>query len=749
MIVSSHVQRTLAFVISVFFISLTACTKKDNISSSAKPQNSIAVAEITNANNFSLAQEPLYFSFYDLGLVDGDQRINQLTITADGQPLPTEPIDKNGDGIQDGLFVLSDFKSAQTRKFIISDSALGAKTNELVKRSIANAEPQVEVDTKNLLTSNATHSGGLGFWNGKKFEPAPVTENNQLVEANHGHLFSAYTLKYSNWVINNERFDVNAHVEINKSSPLALVTLNASKKFPGFAIALAKTPETILLEGDTNITRSAWTYVATLQRSADDKVTAANAIIFHRGDRKQQTEGEQAYVSVMNSNGGELEYYFIDSRSKQIENIHNKAEFQAYLDEQTQRLTKAPRIRFESELSKQAKMNLTADDALNWAKRLADSELDRKTLNYYFGGWDEYRKRPARFEYDVVGMQIDALQQIDAISPNEKYKSALEKITGSYIQDDGSIATYEPDLFSIDLIKPGQMVIQLEQRTHQEKYRKAADYLRGRLKLHPRTSEGAFWHRSTYPNQLWLDGVYMGIPFLAQYAAAYETGEAQHKSFAEAVHEFEIARNHLRSPDTGLYYHAWDESKLAEWADKQTGRAPQYWSRGMGWYAMALVDVLDFIPESETELRKSLLDITNEFAPDILRYQDAETSTWWQITDHPNDVGNYRESSASAMFSYFLLKAVNKGYVPASYGDAAFKTYRGLVNEFITLHADGKISMNDQCLVAGLGFGRDGSYNYYLTEAIVSNDPKGNSPFIYASLEAYKYLKSTAHHIGK
>ncbi len=233
----------------------------------------------------------------------------------------------------------------------------------------------------------------------------------------------------------------------------------------------------------------------------------------------------------------------------------------------------------------------------------------------------------------------------------------------------------------------------------------------------------------------------MGMPFLAQYAATYETGEQQHESFKEAVHEFVIAREQLRNPETGLYYHAWDESKQADWADKKTGQASQYWLRGLGWYAMALVDVLDYLPESETELRKTLIDITQELAADLLRYQDAETGTWWQILDKPGAIANYRESSGSAMFTYFYAKALNKGYLPESYRAATMKAYEGLINEFVTLHKDGKISMTDQCLVAGLGFGRDGSYDYYMTERIFANDAKGNGPFIFAGVEIYKLLK--------
>jgi unsaturated rhamnogalacturonyl hydrolase len=538
--------------------------------------------------------------------------------------------------------------------------------------------------------------------------------------------------------------DLAAHFSMTAGSRLVNVKLKASEQLPNLAIGLVKHKGTTLLEGNQSVSGYAWTYVASWgkQSLSGENDHLGMAVIFRRDDRAEQTTDENSYVSVMKDKGGELEYYFLAAWEHELDGIKTEADFKAYLDREVERLTKAPRVRFESTLSADAKKNpVDADAALKWAKGLADSELDRKTLDYHYKGWDAYRKRPGKFEYDVVGMQIAALQELDAISPNPAYRNALESVTGSYIRDDGHIETFEPDLFSIDLTKPGEMVILLEQRTGQEKYRKAVDFLRENLKRHPRTSGGAFWHRATYPNQLWLDGVYMGIPFLVEYASIYETGEQQHASFKEAVHEFVIAREQLRDPKTGLYYHAWDESKKADWADKETGRAPQFWARGIGWYAMALVDVLDYIPESETELRKTLIDISVELAADLLRYQDAETGTWWQIIDKPGEIANYSESTASAMFTYFYTKGVNKGYLPESYRDVAIKSYQGMINEFVTVHADGKISMNDQCLVAGLGFGRDGSYDYYMTERIVSNDPKGNTPFILAGVEMYKLLK--------
>jgi|GEM_PF-93039 len=594
-----------------------------------------------------------------------------------------------------------------------------------------------------LKVGDSLGIGAFGFWNGTSVDLLSRVDSRNVTITNNGDLYSGFKIDYNGWQLRDRKLDIAAHFSITGGSRLVNVKLRAKQKSPNIAIGLVKHPNTKLIEGNREVSGQAWTYSASWGKQSLSGVNdhLGMAVIFRRSDLQQQTQDKNSYVTVLNDNGGEVDYYFLAAWEHELEGIKTEKEFIAYLDREVARLTKAPRVRFESTYSANAKKTLDAAAALAWGQRLGDSELARKTLNYHYGGWDEYRQRPAKFEYDVVGMQIHALQEINAFSPKPAYEQALETVTASYIREDGHIYTFEPDLFSIDLTKPGQMVILLEQQTKEEKYRKAVDYLRARLKVHPRTSEGAFWHRATYPNQLWLDGVYMGIPFLAQYAATYETGAAQHESFKEAVHEFVLARKYLRNPETGLYYHAWDESKKALWANKTNGLAPQYWSRGMGWYAMALVDVLDFLPESESQLRKVLIDNIAELASDILRYQDPQTGTWWQITDRPGDIGNYRESSASAMFTYFLAKAVNKGYLPESYRAAAITSYRGLINEFVTLHTDGRISMNDQCLVAGLGFGRDGSYDYYMTEPIVSNDAKGNAPFIFASVEIHKLLK--------
>jgi unsaturated rhamnogalacturonyl hydrolase len=829
---------------------LTACvTDKKAVvpaATSTTAASTIATVEATNPSNFARTQEPLYFSFYDLGLAEDDAKTKFLVAKQAEKILPSQLIDTNNDTKPDTLLVTPDFAPAQAHTFtIVSDASIkvpvlkkqtqaeisikeggqwngkvyenfthfknvqkftpppqytdhsyfiryegpgiesdkvgyrvyldwrngfdifGKKTNDMVLQNVG----QKDYETYHhdapwgqdvLKVGKTLGTGGYGFWNGKSVDLVSKVKTWDATIVENGALYSAFNIKYNQWEINNTVVDLSSTIAMNAGSRLAHTRLALSlpsttaaenkthpkllltEKIPNIAIGVVKHKDTKLILGNETVSGSAWTYAASWGKQslsgADDYL--GMAVIFKRGDRELQTEDAGSYVTVMKNLNAGLEYYFVAVWDKEINGIKTEAEFKAYLDQEVERLTKATRVEVQSTLStSEKKKALDANEALAWSKRLADSDIARKTFTFGYGTWDDVRDRKTKFDYDMSGLHIMALQELNKVSPNSNYKDAAEAVTGSFISDAGEIHTFKPDLFSIDLTNPGRVVINLENATHKAKYRKAADYLRAQLKKHPRTSEGAFWHRITYPHQLWLDGVYMGIPFLVQYAANYETGKAQHDSFKEAVHEFEISRKRLRDPQNGLYFHAWDESKKAIWADKNTGLASQYWARGSGWLAMAMVDTLDYLPESEVELRKTMIAMINEFAESIVRYQDPETGTWWQILNKPKAIGNYRESSASAMYSYFLSKAVYKGYLPASYQPAAEKAFSGLVNEFISVHHDGKISMNMQCQVAGLGFGRDGTYDYYMTEPIVTDDPKGNGPFILAGVETYKMLK--------
>ena len=269
------------------------------------------------------------------------------------------------------------------------------------------------------------------------------------------------------------------------------------------------------------------------------------------------------------------------------------------------------------------------------------------------------------------------------------------------------------------------MLLQLYKDSNDEKYRLAAAKLADQLKDHPRLDAGAFWHKQRYPYQLWLDGVYMGMPFLAEYSLMFDDDHA----LEEVMQEFRVSYDILRNPENGLYYHAYDEKRQQVWADKTTGLSPYYWSRGMGWFAMALADTYALLPESESEKRAELSQIAQQFIEAILPYQ-TESGVWLQITDMPAAAGNYQEASASVMFTYLLVKGVLVGLLPEELKPTAVNAYNALINNFTLVDADNQLHITQVCQVAGLGFGRDGSYQYYMSEPVVDNDPKALAPFM-------------------
>jgi unsaturated rhamnogalacturonyl hydrolase len=294
------------------------------------------------------------------------------------------------------------------------------------------------------------------------------------------------------------------------------------------------------------------------------------------------------------------------------------------------------------------------------------------------------------------------------------------------INPDGSIKTYTLSQYNIDAVNSGKILFALYERSHDPKYEKAIRLLRSQMLTHPRTSEGGFWHKKHYPHQMWLDGLYMASPFLAQYAQVFNEPEL----FGDVANQIRLIDLHNKDPKTGLYYHGWDESKQQRWADRETGKSPHVWGRGMGWYAMTLVDVLDYFPANHPQ-REQILEQT------LATYQDSPTGLWYQVMDVGKQEGNYVESSASAMFVYFLMKATRKGYIDPTYKVVAQKGYNGILTHFIKTQPTGVVTITDACAGAGLGGTpyRDGSYEYYCQEAKRDNDPKSVGPFIMLALE--------------
>ncbi len=367
-------------------------------------------------------------------------------------------------------------------------------------------------------------------------------------------------------------------------------------------------------------------------------------------------------------------------------------------------------------------------DELKWSERLALTLMKAHPEAYQI---DE--KTEPKWDY-VHGLVLTSFEQLYKKTNNKKYFDYVKGYADATIMADGSIPSYKFSNYNIDMIEAGNILFYLYDNTKEEKYLKAMQTLRKQLAEHPRTSEGGFWHKKVYPSQMWLDGLYMGQPFYTHYTTKYENGE----QLDDVALQFELIQKHAVDPKTGLLYHGWDESKKMDWANKQTGTSPNFWSRSLGWYAMALVDVLDYFPENHPK-QKELVSYLNKLAQSLVKYQD-KSGLWYQVTDQGNREGNYLEASGTAMFSYTLAKGVNKGYLPANYKDAAHKAFDGLTRDLVKVSNEGDIIITQACAVAGLGGNpyRDGSFEYYVNERKKDNDPKATGPFILAALELNK-----------
>lgn len=353
-----------------------------------------------------------------------------------------------------------------------------------------------------------------------------------------------------------------------------------------------------------------------------------------------------------------------------------------------------------------------------WSVRMVESVMTRRPNGY--GDWDY-----------VTGTVLKGFEELWRKSGDERYFKYIQNTVDNVVNSDGTLNDYNLNEYNIDEINEGRMLLFLYKGTGEEKYKKAAALLRSQLMDQSRNSQGGFWHKKKYPFQMWLDGLYMGSPFYAEYGILFDEPE----NFDDVVKQFTLMETHARNAETGLLYHAWDEKKEQDWADKETGLSTIFWGRAMGWYAMALVDVLDYLPVEHSG-RNDLIAILQRLAEAVSKVQDDSTGVWWQVVDQPYREGNYLEASVSCMFVYALAKGIRLGYLDAKFKPVAEKAYQGILKEFISENEDGTIDLNQICRSAGLGYGRDGSYEYYVyQEKKVSNDGKGVGPFIIASLE--------------
>ena len=336
----------------------------------------------------------------------------------------------------------------------------------------------------------------------------------------------------------------------------------------------------------------------------------------------------------------------------------------------------------------------------------------------------------AKWRYDQ-GVILKGIEGIWNATGEKKWFDYIQKSMDFYVREDGTIKGYKRNEFNIDHINNGKLILLLYRVTGKEKYRRAAELLRSQLKEHPRTSEGGFWHKNIYTHQMWLDGLYMGQPFYAEYAMLFHEDTA----FTDIARQFILMERHSRDPKTGLLYHGWDESRQQQWADKTTGRSPNVWGRALGWYGMAMVDALDHFPVNHPG-RDSIVQILNRFTKAVVSVQDSKTGLWYDVPNLPNEPKNYFEASASSMLVYTIAKGVRNGYLPSSYLQAARKGYDGIIKRFIKKE-NGQVNLHGTVAVSGLGGKpyRDGTFAYYMSEPVIVNDAKGVGAFIKASVE--------------
>jgi unsaturated rhamnogalacturonyl hydrolase len=360
---------------------------------------------------------------------------------------------------------------------------------------------------------------------------------------------------------------------------------------------------------------------------------------------------------------------------------------------------------------------------LKWSVMMANSVIAKSDSLIY------YVDRNPKWAYDVafLGMAIDRLGKTDV-----KYSKYMETWVNHFVKPDGSVTDYRLKEYNLDRIFPGRNVLTVYKRNPDPKYKIALDNFIEQLKSHPKTNSGGYWHKNIYPWQMWLDGIFMASTYMAQYAKEFNTPAW----FDVATAQTKMIYEKTLDPQTGLLMHAWDESRTQKWCDPATGQSHYPWSRAMGWYLLAIEDILECLPENHPD-RAALITILQKTCNALLKVRDPKTGLWFQVLNQGGREGNYLEGSGSAMYTYAFARGAHKGYLDKKYLAIADSAFDGIIKELITVDEKGFVTLHNICGGCGLGGNpyRDGTYEYYINEKRIDNDTKGVAPFIMAALE--------------
>lgn len=338
----------------------------------------------------------------------------------------------------------------------------------------------------------------------------------------------------------------------------------------------------------------------------------------------------------------------------------------------------------------------------------------------------------------IDGCMVCAFMEIADITGNKKYSDFVERFIDYYVADDGTIRGYDKAKYNLDDVNEGRVLFPLYKKSGKEKYRLAIELQNSQLKEQPRTCTGNFWHKLIYPDQIWLDGLYMAQVFAATYAKELGGGD-----YSDVLMQIKNVRKYMFDENARLFYHGMDCSRRAFWADKKTGLSKSFWLRAIGWFTVSMVDIISIVDDEA--VKDEITRIFREAIDGILQYRDPETSMYYQVVNMGAREGNYLETSGSAMIAYAIMKGARIGALPSEYFALGRETFDGIVKKYLTCDESGNLDLSGICLVAGLGpennKRRDGTFEYYISEPVVENDAKGVAPFVMAYTEILRGAK--------
>lgn len=383
---------------------------------------------------------------------------------------------------------------------------------------------------------------------------------------------------------------------------------------------------------------------------------------------------------------------------------------------------------FGSKMMAQTNENKALANNLKWSERTALT-----IFNKYPKAWQIDGTEKPKWDYKM-SLVLTAFEKLYQKTNDKKYFDYIKEYADEMIDSSGNIKKYDLKEYNIDYVNPGKLLFNLYDITKDNRYQKVIQQLRTQLDTQPRTASGGFWHKQIYPNQMWIDGLYMAEPFYTQYTVKYENG----KALDDVAKQFELVQNHLVDKKTGLVYQAWDESKQIGWANPETGASPTIWGRGIGWYMMALVETLDYYPKTNSNY-KVLVGYLNQISKNVLKYK-SESGLWYQVTDKPELKDNFLESSSSAMIIYSLAKASDKGYLASNYKKIAQKSFDAFVKEFVKKGENGEVIISNVSSNVGLGGKpfRDGTNEYYIKSKTKDNSSPALAAFLLSATQLNK-----------